>query len=1142
MAGITQTIPSYSAGMSEQPDNLKFPGQVTESVNAIPDITKGLFKRPGLKRIDTRLVNDSDRSHSTATGKLHSVQSGGSWFHYYRDETEGSYIGQIDSTGNVRVWSCKTGERMTTAYGTGGETAIKAYLATSTPENIQTLTINDSTFISNRDDTNSNTAITTNFTADYARSSNVITVTHTDHQLTVGESVNLNFTSGGATTGDFKIASVPSTSTFTVASTGSNISTQTDGVLVTPVTDLDVDKHFALIELIRAENGRQYGLNITNGTDDASRNVTLKRATRLRLKSHTLNEESGGGECLGIGTEVFDITNDSSNTVPTSSVSVNPTNTISISNHGFETNDVLLYHNAGGVTMLGNVDEFRDVYVRKVNDNTIALKNHPDGSDLALNPAGNNDQRLRPAEKGIVRDSSGDLLMDGSKRNLVFRISTLGQQGNANNSATQFVCSYQPEVTLLHGGEGWETGDTIIVAMTGQGLGGGGTNANNDDKRVATYILEVTDHEETVVQAKYSGASTGLIRPAVTPFDSDTTVTSDTILAGMKTAIESISGTPINAKIIGSVMYLSSASTFNVEIVEEDLMRVMQDSVNDVTNLPNQCKHGYIVQVKNARMADEDDYYLRFDGQNGKDGSGAWSECAKPGIAKRLFNLPVVIQRTATTTFTVKQFDYHDRRVGDPGTNPLPSFIETNSSGNFIGRVNKVLFFRNRLAFLSGENVILSRPGTLGKPDFFVESALTTSASDPIDISAASMFPSELFDGIEINTGLIVFSSNQQFLLTSDDTVLNPDTAKLKSIATFNYNIDIPPISLGTTVAYVDNSGRFSRLNEMANIAREGEPNIVEVSKVVPSLLPNDIDLLTNSRENAMILLGKTGTNTVFGYKYLNVGDKRQQAAWFKWKFNKNLIYHFIIDDEYFILDSDYYLQSMQLVESTEDLSITQDGVDYLLHLDNRVPISGGTYNTANNETTFTLPWLDQIPNAAYNLAVIDTIAGTDNVRLVRYQTSPVLQTSGTTLTLQGDWSTGVTSSNPLHIGYVYDYQVKFPKFYPFKSAGEGKVQSDVNSSLVLHRIKLHFGKLGTYETTLERVGKTDYTEVYESSILDEYNTNSAPYLETYIKTVPIYERNTNINLTLKSSHPSPATLHALSWEADYSPRFYNRV
>ena len=1093
MAGITQTIPSYSAGMSEQPDNLKFPGQVTESVNAIPDITKGLFKRPGLKRIDTRLVNDSDRSHSTATGKLKDVQSGGSWFHYYRDETEGSYIGQIAADGQVRVWSCKTGELMTTAYD--NQTNITNYLTTSSPENIQTLTINDTTFVSNRDTSNANTAVGT-----------------------------------------------------------------------TGTTDATPDPHFALIELIRAENGRQYGLNITNGTDDASRNVTLKRATRIRIKSHTLNEKSGGGECLGIGTEVFEITNDNADTLSTSQVSTGTsTRTITKSYaHGIPfdevTNKPYIYHSGGGTniqystnfTTGNNVDlpDGRDIYGYAISaSNTTQffarlkpVDGNPSNTNMVFNGQGNNNQVLRPAEKGVVTNSSGTLTHDGTKKNLVFRISTLGQQGNANNSATQFVCSYQPEITLLHGGEGWETGDTIIVGMAGQGRGGGGSNADGDDSRIALYTVEITDHEETIVQAKYSGASTGLIRPAVTPFDSDTTVTSDTILAGMKTAIESISGTPINAKIIGSVMYLSSSSTFNVEIVEEDLMRVMQDSVNDVTNLPNQCKHGYIVQVKNARMADEDDYYLRFDGQNNKDGSGAWSECAKPGIAKTLTNMPIVIQRTATKTFTVKQFEYHDRRVGDENTNPLPSFISRDANNNFDGRINKVLFFRNRLAFLSGENVILSRPGTLGKPDFFVESALTTSASDPIDISAASMFPSELFDGIEINTGLIVFSSNQQFLLTSDDTVLNPDTAKLKSIATFNYNIDIPPISLGTTVAYVDNSGRFSRLNEMANIAREGEPNIVEVSKVVPSLLPNDIDLLTNSRENAMILLGKTGTNTVFGYKYLNVGDKRQQAAWFKWKFNKNLIYHFIIDDEYFILDSDYYLQSMQLVESTEDLSITQDGVDYLLHLDNRVPISGGTYNTANNVTTFTLPWLDQIPNATYNLAVIDTIAGTDNVRLVRYQTSPVLQTSGTTLTLQGDWSTGVTSSNPLHIGYVYDYQVKFPKFYPFKSAGEGKVQSDVNSSLVLHRIKLHFGKLGTYETTLERVGKTDYTEVYESSILDEYNTNSAPYLETYIKTVPIYERNTNINLTLKSSHPSPATLHALSWEADYSPRFYNRV
>ena len=39
MPSITQTIPSYNGGISEQPDHMKFPGQVKNVVNAIPDVT-----------------------------------------------------------------------------------------------------------------------------------------------------------------------------------------------------------------------------------------------------------------------------------------------------------------------------------------------------------------------------------------------------------------------------------------------------------------------------------------------------------------------------------------------------------------------------------------------------------------------------------------------------------------------------------------------------------------------------------------------------------------------------------------------------------------------------------------------------------------------------------------------------------------------------------------------------------------------------------------------------------------------------------------------------------------------------------------------------------------------------------------------
>jgi len=931
MAGITQTIPQYSLGMSEQPDQLKFPGQVQEVTNAIPDITRGLFKRPGAKRI--------------GTDKLANVQSGGSWFHYFRDQTEGSYIGQVAADGQVRVWRCSDGQQMTTAYGTGGQTAIQNYLATSTPENLQFLTINDTTFVNSRDSSNANTLVGT-----------------------------------------------------------------------TGTTDATPDAHFGFVELLRTENGRQYGLNIHGSNTTVT---TVTRATRIKISSDTLDESDGTGHCPGIGTQVFSI------------------------------------------------------------------------------------------------DS-------GSKKNLIFRINTLGQQGvSPNYSASQngpggnnYRCSYNREVVLLHGGEGWVTGDTTTVTLDSASGGGSGGATH------ATYTIRVEDHESTQVNATISSAGDGLIRPEPTPFDADTAVTADTIIGGILADLPS----GITGKHIGTGIYLSSSSPFSVDVVEEDLMRCFQSSINDVQNLPNQCKHGYIVKVSNALRADEDDYYLRFDGQNNKDGVGSWSECAKPGIAKTLTNMPLVIQRTATTTFTVKQFTYKDREVGDDLTNPLPSFVGA--------RINKVLFFRNRLALLSGENVITSRPGSLGTPDFFIETALTVSASDPVDISAASMFPSELFDGIETNTGLLIFSTNQQFLLAADDTVFNPDTAKLRSVSTFNYNETIAPISLGTTVAYIDNSGKFSRFNEMANIRREGEPSIVDVSKVVPTLLPKDIDLLTNSRENSIILMSKTGSDVVFGYRYFQVSEQRKQAAWFKWKLNNPLTYHFIINDEYFFLDSDYYLQSIKLVQTSTDPSIVQDETDFLLHVDNHTNVSGGSFNATTNITTFSgVSWLNTVTTPNHDLVVVDT--NTNSTRVGRYAKPTV---SGTSFTLPGNWS-GAT----LVIGYIYPYEVKFPRFYPTRQQGNAS-RADVNASLVLHRIKIHFGKIGLYETTLKRVGKPDYTEVYESTQLDEYDVSDAPYLDEFIKTIPVYERNTNVDVILRSSHPAPATLRALAWEGDFSPRFYKRV
>ena len=40
--------------------------------------------------------------------------------------------------------------------------------------------------------------------------------------------------------------------------------------------------------------------------------------------------------------------------------------------------------------------------------------------------------------------------------------------------------------------------------------------------------------------------------------------------------------------------------------------------------------------------------------------------------------------------------------------------------------------------------------------------------------------------------------------------------------------------------------------------------------------------------------------------------------------------------------------------------------------------------------------------------------------------------------------------------------------------------RSDTRSNTILHRVKLGFGPVGIYETTLTRLGRTDYTELFE--------------------------------------------------------------
>ncbi len=918
MASITQTIPNFYGGISKVPDSAKGQGQVKDALNCIPDINKGLSKRPGARRV--------------GTSTLSNATSDGSWFHYYRDEAEGSYIGQVATNGHVTMWSANTGNEITVNHDSNTE----SYLATVNSvtnnrgsEDLQFTTINDSTFVCNR---------------------NVVTAM---------EALNVS------------------------------------------KTDERPHTYSAFVEIKQVQNGRQYGLNIHSPSSSATTPITSATRISTDPQGEGYTTFSGDqGHCPSTGTGVFVI------------------NTASI-------------------------------------------------------------------------------------QNLIVRLTVTGQQGpepgetDETPEAGDYTCSYSARLELLHGGND----------CTGTGLAGTVTLSGRN------YGIIVDKKETAQVRASIKA-----VRPEPTPFDQQTNVSVDTILGGITSEL---TGTGISFELIGNGIYLYSNSTaFTVEAQNTDLLTVITDQVNDVTGLPFQCKHGYIVKVANSSSTD-DDYYLKFEGQGNSSGPGSWVECAEPGIKNSIDHtkMPIVIERQGNGDFRVKLFTYDNRDVGDDNTNAEPSFIGKS--------INKVLFFRNRLGFLSDENLVLSRPGDLG--NFFVNTALTVAGTDPIDISCSSKYPAILFDALEVNTGLIVFAGNQQFLLATDSDTLNPDTARLSSISTYNYNTAVPPFSLGTIAGFLDNAGAFSRFFVMSNVAREGEPNVNELSKVVADVLSKDIDLVADSRENTSIFFGKKNSDEVIGYKYFSVADKQIQSSWFRWKHTRPLAYHCCVDDTYYFIDDQFFLQRIDMIRDDES-TFTEHGKEYAVYLDNYVSASGGSYNATTRKTTFNLSWLSSITDKNVNLAAVRS--GSSGTIAVDID----VPSSGTSVVLDGDHSSG-----NILFGYLYTMQVDLPRFFVQRVSGERTINEE-RGSLIVHRVKPSFGRLGQYNSVVTRTGKVDYVDEFTSSTYDQYNVADVQVEDEHIGTIPVYEKSNNFNLSIKSTSPLPATLISLTWEGDYSPKYYKNV
>ena len=777
--------------------------------------------------------------------------------------------------------------------------------------------------------------------------------------------------------------------------------------------------------------------------------------------------------------------------------------------------------------------------------------------------------------------------------------------------------TYQPFVKLQFGGEGWALNDT---------------HAYTSEKGVTTTINVKN------IQTIKSRCNVAGVRPAPTSSTSDEFVSSAGILGDIKETLDAIPGTNITCTIVGNGIHLYRPTPFGVTTPEKALMTIATTEVNNIADLPRNCRHGYVVRVVNSGE-DMDDYYLRFqveginaeiskavtysrstttvtvtspahglvDGDTvyidftsggagdghytvssastdtfhlagnsssgtiaggatctytpARFGEGVWEEVAAPGLEVTIdeATMPLKLTRVLPGTYSINgggatsypngvfKFGYPDwgkRDVGDDITNSKPTFINN--------PIQKMMFFRNRIALLSNENVILSRVNDYYS--FWVKTAMAISNADPIDLQSSSKFPTKLYDAVETAGGLAVFSASEQFLLSSGaEALLTPETAKIGYLASYAFNPDTVPLSLGTTIGFLNSTARQARFYEIANVGSKEEPDLHEQTKIVGELFPQNTTLVAGSTENNILLFGvdstlHTATNEIWGYKWFESGGKRAQSAWFRWLLPNNVVYHTILDDVFYAVlnnGSNYTLEKFDIKLTSDTPMIGTVPDENRVHLDTKKTIATGdiTYNSATDVSTFTLG------AGYYSAQTLSVYCTTDSDAIGKSYDVPGSAITGSApnqvVTLPGNWKTslkdGSSVNTDLIVGYEYEFEVELPKIYVTQSSQQS-VQSTTRGSLVIHRMNFDFGDVGVIDVTLKRRGRPDYTYTVESLEWDNVNASRANIARGYMHTIPVYDRNENLSVLIKSNHPSPATIHSMNWEGDYSPRYYQSV
>ena len=734
---------------------------------------------------------------------------------------------------------------------------------------------------------------------------------------------------------------------------------------------------------------------------------------------------------------------------------------------------------------------------------------------------------------------------------------TATYQGNDSSDVNKFLgyvqdydVRYTATVTLQDGGLIKESNKTtaenkfIDVAMEGE-----------------TYRISVEAVEPVTTYQDVSG-----IAYFKTPKNPDNgTISMASILQGLKTSVNS-SLSNVTGEVIGSGLFLYGSAADGVNFLGgavNENMSVIGQKAQDISRLPAMCKQGYVAQVSNAADLDTDDYYVKFEANNGTSGSGSWEETVRPNnfssgsdpmvLGLDPATMPHALINNRNGTFSFKKLDeaskgttenyWKSRLVGDDTSNPFPTF---NGS-----QIQEMFFHRNRLGMVSGEQIVMSQPGQYF--NFGIVSAISASDDNPIDITVSDVKPAFINHTLPINKGLMMFSDNGQFMLFTESDIFSPKTARLKKIASYECDASIQPVDLGTSILFTSNVSAYARAFEATIVDDDTPPNIIEQTRVVPEFLPKDITKSTNSAAIGITTYGKKGDNTVYHYKYYNAGNQREQSAWYSWTLTGTLQHMLYTGGSFFTVtlhDNTYKLCRHEYVADANA---------------NRTYVLGGTASDVGSPIK-TARWFEPCLD---NMTIATTVTGSAQTTTAPEKTvlaipyTPANTTDLFMVGLSGNDSDGnsiagivrqadavatnsvtfnginISSSAKVAVGYKYTSIIELPTYY----LNVGQNAYDLDGELRISGINFEMGVSGPmqFHLTPQYADMDSYTQFESGMLTNSSNFNAPPAtLEKSVR-VPIQKKNEKYTLQIQIPDPFSTALISASWDGNYNTKRHVR-